>query len=129
MPSYALSLEKRDPTPEQTFARLVKLFELHDDFRREWVAAVVRRYADAYPQIDLAPFRFELVRALNDDYPGVRLLIADASPITKLVGPALVQSSLKPCLKSSEQGLRNAAQELLFRAGFTNIVVDRTNAP
>ena len=124
-----LTVEKRDSTPERTFTRLVKLLELRDDLRREWVAAVVGQYANTYPQLDLAPFRAELARALNDDYPGVRFLIADASPIAKLLGPALVESSLKPYLTNSEPGLRNAAQEFLFPAGVTNVAVDRTNAP
>ena len=75
------------------------------------------------------PFRPELMRALNDDYLGVRLFIADSSRIAKLLGPDHVLSSLTPFLASSSPGLRKAAQEVLLRAGFTNLVANQTNVP
>jgi len=124
-----LSLEKRDPEPERTFARLVKFLELHDDFRREGVAAEVARYAEMYPRLDLTPFRPELVRALNDDYLGVRLFIADSSRIAKLLGPDHVRWSLTPYLTNSDPSLRVSAREVLFRAGFTNVVGAQINVP
>ena len=124
-----LTMERRDPTPERTFARLLKLFRLHDDYRREWVASIVWRYTETYPQLDLIPFRAELIRALNDDYLGVRIYIANSSPVAKLVGPELVRSSLTPYLTSSDPALRIPAEEVLAQAGFTNVALDRTNAP
>jgi len=124
-----LSLDQGDPAPERTFPHLVKLLEVADSRRRQSSAAVVSRYASMYPQLDLAPFRSELVRALNDENVEVRLFIAGPSPVANLVGPEELARALKPALTNFNSRVRRVAQEHLKRAGLTNLVVEQINGP
>ena len=92
--------------------------------RRVWVTIVT--LATLALTSTLALFS---VRPRTPSYLGVRLLIADASPIAKLVRPELVRSSLRPYLTNSDAAVRMPAQEVLNRAGFTNLVVNQINVP
>ncbi len=117
-----LSLERRDPTPEQTFPRLIKLLECRDCRKRQGFAAVVSRYAEMYPKINLAPFRKELVRALNDTNVEIRLFIAGAAPVAEMVGPEILLESLQPALTNSDARVQRVARGNLERAGITNVL-------
>ncbi len=111
----------RDSMPERTLPRLVQLLSANDPQTRQRAAGLIQHYLSDYPQLDCAPFRPQLIQALNDADDLTRIIVANVLIDAKIVDPKLVPA-LQSALTNSQPFIRDAAQMTLDRLETTHSI-------
>lgn len=101
-----------DETPRKTFSQLMSLLDAKNPRTRLHVSSVVGQYIARYPEIDLTPYRPQLVRALGDTNDWMRFNIGASLLRFYKIFPELTDS-FRPALTNANPDIRVAAAMVL----------------
>lgn len=107
-------LNLRDDAPEQTVPELVRLLSAESPLTRLDAAVVLQYYTRTHPALDLASFRPDLLRALNDTNDWTRIQVVTALNNAKLGGQECI-AALQPALTNRDITLNMAARLAMRR--------------